>query len=71
MASSTCFAYGVSEELALYFLDWRKIGAITISGFDALNFYVSLFLQYTLLDASIILLPHAITIHIEHGLEQP
>ena len=31
----------------------------------------SLFLQYTLLDASIILLPHAITIHIEHGLEQP
>ena len=31
----------------------------------------SVFLQYTLLDASIILLPHAIMIRIEHGLEQP
>jgi hypothetical protein len=31
----------------------------------------SLFLQYTLLDASIILLLHAIMIHITPGLEQP
>ncbi|XP_044464307.1 potassium channel AKT1-like isoform X3 [Mangifera indica] len=39
MAYLTCFAFGVSEELVLYFPDWRKTGTTIIFGFDAVTLF--------------------------------